>query len=182
MGNRPYKHGRHVARRLACSNSSYCNSKISSANVTNNVTLITRNDRLSMSWRRQITYRFKEGRRLALVNIFFQVVRLSRSLRWYYLFICLFVYYLSRNAPLFAKCLLKRFIFCLLLLFFFKSLLQAEVEETLQRIEAHGSVAGTIVANADGKTKHAHTDIQKTNVIALFTYFYFVLLHVTQRG
>ncbi|XP_051917806.1 dynein light chain roadblock-type 2-like [Hippocampus zosterae] len=26
----------------------------------------------------------------------------------------------------------------------------AEVEETLQRIEAHGSVAGTIVVNADG--------------------------------
>ncbi|XP_061532704.1 dynein light chain roadblock-type 2-like [Phyllopteryx taeniolatus] len=37
----------------------------------------------------------------------------------------------------------------------------AEVEETLQRIEAHGSVIGTIVANADGIPVRSTFDISK---------------------
>lgn len=34
--------------------------------------------------------------------------------------------------------------------------MQAEVEETLKRIEAHKGVIGTIVVNAEGKPKKKH--------------------------
>ncbi|XP_077566802.1 dynein light chain roadblock-type 2-like [Stigmatopora nigra] len=42
----------------------------------------------------------------------------------------------------------------------------AEVEETLTRIEAHGSVVGTIIANADGIPVRSTFDISKAGKYA----------------
>lgn len=48
---------------------------------------------------------------------------------------------------------------------FFSCFLQAEVEETLKRIEAHKGVIGTIVVNAEGKANMRKYPAQQLSVM-----------------